>query len=108
MPKSQLHLALAAVASHQSAVGVLSATVTGQKLQADRDTAGVVARVQAQSAKPIECVEIAKTQVFPSDNRLLLVGIVGKKLALIKPDRRLERFLCPHEFCTGEVLMGSL
>src|SRR5215470_12061853 len=107
LPKGQLHLALPTVASHQSAVGVLPATVTGQKLQAYRDTAGVVARVQAQSAEPIECVEIAKTQVLTSDHRPLLVGIVGKKLALIKPGRRLKRFLCLYEFCTGEVLMGS-
>jgi len=43
LPNGQLHLALSAVASHQSAMSVLSATVTAQKLQAYRDTAGIIA-----------------------------------------------------------------
>src|SRR5215813_14096156 len=42
LPKGQLHLSLSAVASHQPAMGILPATVTGQKLQAYRDAAGVV------------------------------------------------------------------
>ena len=89
-------------------MGVLPATVTGQKLQTYRDAASVVTDVQAQSAKPVKCVEVAKAQVLPSDYRPLLVGVVGKKFALIKPGRRLEGFFCPREFCTGEVLMSSL
>src|SRR5260370_16705444 len=97
LSKSQLHLALSAVTSHQSAMGVLPATVTGQKLQAYRDAAGVVARVQAQSAKPVECIEIAKTQVLPSDDTPLLVAAIAKKLPLINPGCPLERFLCLHE-----------
>jgi hypothetical protein len=88
-------------------MGVLPAIVTGQKLQAYRDAAGVVTRVQAQSAKPIECIEIAKTQVLPSNGRPILVGVVGKKLALIKPGRSLERFRCLYKFSTNEVLMSS-
>ena len=43
LPNGQLHLALSAVASHQPAMSVLSATVTAQKLQAYRDAADVVA-----------------------------------------------------------------
>ena len=42
LPKSQLRLALSAVASHQPAMGVFPAAVTGQELQAHRDAAGVI------------------------------------------------------------------
>src|SRR5262249_20821767 len=100
--------ALTAVAAHQSAVGVLPAVVTSQQLQAHVDAPGVITCVQTKQAELVERVEIAKAQVFPPDNSPLLGRVVGKKLALIEADRRLECRLCLHEFCAGEVLTGRL
>src|SRR5262249_12089131 len=108
LPNGQLHLSLSAVASHQSAMGVLSATVAGQKPQAYGDAAGIIAWIQTQGAKPVECIKIAKTQAFPGEHRPLFVGVVGKKLTLIEPSRCLESCLRLHEFCTRKVLMSGL
>src|SRR5690348_8574082 len=108
LSNGQLDLALPAVAPHQPAMGVLSAIVTSQQLQTRRDAPGVVTRVQAQSAKPVERVEIAKAKMLPRDHRPLLVRVTCKKLALIKPGCRLECCLCLSEFCTCQVLMRGL
>src|SRR5215467_12599357 len=88
-------------------MGVLTTAVIAEKLQANCHAAGVVTRVQAQRAKPVQRVEIAKAQMLSRDDSPFFVWVIGEKLALIKPCRGLESGLGLCQLAAGEVLMCS-